>query len=67
MTVRVGVIKTLNYVSHVDTKVLSLGGLNSLIRLPVVSVLSSAAGGQWMFGDAKQHSQRYVNSSAADY
>ena len=65
MTVRVGVIKTLNDVSHVDTKVLSLGGLNSLIRLQVVSVLSFAAAGvQWMLGDAKQHSQHYVNSSA---
>ena len=65
---RTGVIKTLNDVSHVDTKVFSLGGLNSLIRLQVVSVLSSAAGVQWMLGDAKQHSQRYVNSnsSAAD-
>ena len=59
-----GVIKTLNDVSHVDTKVFSLGGLNSLIRLQVVSVLSFAAGVQWMLGDAKQHSQRYVNSSA---
>ena len=61
-----GVIKTLNDVSHVDTKVFSLGGLNSLIRLQVVSVLSSAAGVQWMSGDAKQHSRRYVNSGAAD-
>ena len=64
MTVRTGVIKTLNDVSHVDTKVFSLGGLNSLIRLQVVSVLSSAAGVQWMLGDVKQHSQHYVNSSA---
>ena len=62
----VGVIKTLNDVSHIDTKVFSLGGLNSLIRLQVVSVLSFAAGVQWMLGDAKQHSQRYVNSGDAD-